>query len=375
MTVTNEQFLQRAFNKHGNKYEYLSPYVGYFIKIKIKCPDHDIFEQLPADHLKGFGCALCAGKGTMSNELFLKRAREAHGDKYKYLSTYINGNTPVDIECSEHGPFKQKSHNHIELKQGCPLCGYTEASNKRKTGLDAFIIKATEVHGGKYTYIGPYINTDTLIKIICPKHYIFEQTPHSHLNGRGCMDCANEARSISYRKNINVFISQAKKAHGEKYDYSEVVYINTHTKVKINCPDHEPFWQSPSHHIKGHGCPQCGKGANTSKAETAWLDYINVPKEWRGNRANFRIGKQLIKPDAHDRITNTIYEFYGDYWHANLAVHDADDFNKDKQMKFGDIYRTTMEREQLLKDNGYKIISIWESDWKKLVKLAKVNNK
>ena len=50
-----------------------------------------------------------------------------------------------------------------------------------------FIEKANLVHNNKYDYsLVNYINNKTKIKIICKLHGIFEQTPDSHLRGRGC---------------------------------------------------------------------------------------------------------------------------------------------------------------------------------------------
>ena len=41
------------------------------------------------------------------------------------------------------------------------------------------------------------------------------------------------------------FINDAKEVHREKYDYSEVNYVNRITKVKIICPEHGEFFQRP----------------------------------------------------------------------------------------------------------------------------------
>lgn len=59
-----------------------------------------------------------------------------------------------------------------------------------------------------------------------------------------------------------IFIIRAKSYHGSKYDYSSSVYINATAKVKILCPTHGEFMQSPSNHTnKTHpqGCPICAK--------------------------------------------------------------------------------------------------------------------
>ncbi len=41
------------------------------------------------------------------------------------------------------------------------------------------------------------------------------------------------------------FIKRAKKVHGDKYDYSDVDYINSKTKVKIVCIEHGSFFNDP----------------------------------------------------------------------------------------------------------------------------------
>ena len=41
------------------------------------------------------------------------------------------------------------------------------------------------------------------------------------------------------------------------YDYSKVVYKNAKIDVCIICPKHGEFWQLPTNHLKGCGCPFC----------------------------------------------------------------------------------------------------------------------
>lgn len=45
--------------------------------------------------------------------------------------------------------------------------------------------------------------------------------------------------------------------HGDKYDYSLVIYKNFETKVSIGCKIHDVFQQTPHHHLKGQGCQLC----------------------------------------------------------------------------------------------------------------------
>ena len=55
------------------------------------------------------------------------------------------------------------------------------------------------------------------------------------------------------------FIEKAQQIHGSKYDYSKVEYINAQEKVCIICPKHGEFWQLPTDHLDGHGCPCCNE--------------------------------------------------------------------------------------------------------------------
>ena len=59
------------------------------------------------------------------------------------------------------------------------------------------------------------------------------------------------------RSTYNDFVLESRKIHGNKYDYSNVEYVNSYTKVCIICPIHGEFWQAPSNHLRGQGCKKC----------------------------------------------------------------------------------------------------------------------
>lgn len=70
--------------------------------------------------------------------------------------------------------------------------------------------------------------------------------------------------------------------------------------------------------------------------------------------------------DAIDYHTNTIYEFYSDYWHGNLECFDSNAINGSNGKTFGQLYRETLDREARLKEAGFNLITIWESQWNKI---------
>jgi len=71
-----------------------------------------------------------------------------------------------------------------------------------------------------------------------------------------------------------VFIQEAKRIHGDKYDYSRVVYQGTDVKVEIGCPvrNHGYFWQRPHHHLEGEGCPLCCESYLERNTEHALIE-------------------------------------------------------------------------------------------------------
>ena len=92
---------------------------------------------------------------------------------------YINNSTKVKIKCNNCGNiFEQLPRNHIIKKYSCPIC----SKRFRKT-TEQFIQEAKQIHGNKYDYsLVDYINSKTKVKIICPKHGIFEQSFTEHVN-------------------------------------------------------------------------------------------------------------------------------------------------------------------------------------------------
>lgn len=129
---------------------------------------------------------------------------------------------------------------------------------KRKT-REQFIEDAKRIHNNEYDYSKvEYINNKVEVCIICPKHGEFFQRPDRHLQGQGCPICRYIKSAKTNRKKVEKFTEDARKIHGDRYDYSKVNYVNNKTKVCIICPIHGEFWQSPISHINKHqGCPTC----------------------------------------------------------------------------------------------------------------------
>jgi len=139
----------------------------------------------------------------------------------------------------------------------------------KKITTEQFVIRAKQIHGGKYNYSKSiYTKAKNKVIIICPSHGIeFAQTPDSHLRGSGCPECGTKSRIDKQTKQVESFIKESSKIHKDKYKYGKVDYKNNKQKVLITCPEHGDFKQSPKDHLRGRGCLLCGGKApkNTSQ--------------------------------------------------------------------------------------------------------------
>jgi hypothetical protein len=227
-----------------------------------------------------------------------------------------------------------------------------------------FISKSVSVHGTKYDYsLVEYTNARTKVKIICPVHGVFEQRPDKHMRGKTCLKCSYDERKTKLSKKTEQYINDAISIHGSTYDYSLTEYTNDKSKVKILCKEHGVFEQHAGSHLKGYGCPRCS--SNVSQLEQDWLDYIGIPNTKDYRQVKLRIGGDTFKVDGFNQDTNTIYEFYGGYWHGDPRVYCPTDINKKNGESFGVLYERTLKREELLKSQGYILVTMWSYDWLK----------
>lgn len=209
---------------------------------------------------------------------FIEKAKNRHGDKYDYSKVeYTDSTTKVCIICKKHGEFWQTPQGHVR-GQGCPKCANIKRGDTFRSDGDTFIKRATVLHDGKYIYDkDSYINAMTKVPILCLKHGTFWMTPMNHLLGQGCPKC--NGRGLSTKEVIELF----KEKHGDSYDYSKVVFTKMHEKVCIICKEHGEFWQTPSKHLLGQGCPKCGIEKRAEEKNIGQEEFIKRCKSIYGN--------------------------------------------------------------------------------------------
>lgn len=212
------------------------------------------------------GCSDCNRGEKITYDVFIRKAKEKHGDKYDYSKINPNSSIGADIKvpiicnlCEE--VFPQSVDCHINRDQGCPVCGGTAKYN-----YERFISRAAKKHDPElfdYSEIAfiTDITKNSIVPITCNLcDYRFLQVINDHINsGAGCSNCKGLLR-YTYQ----IFLDKAREAHGNAYDYSLIEYgrkITARSIVKIICNECLcEFNQEVSGHInKKYGCPNCAK--------------------------------------------------------------------------------------------------------------------
>jgi len=132
-----------------------------------------------------------------SKEQFLEKAYNKYGNKFEYDLTNYNGLTKnkIGIICSIHGRFEQVPHTFLlnNCQTGCKKCGEQKKNLSKTKSYDELIHDFKRVHGEKYTYPKEnkksFVNRKSRVKIICKEHGEFHKSAQKHLSGQGCFDC------------------------------------------------------------------------------------------------------------------------------------------------------------------------------------------
>jgi hypothetical protein len=292
-----------------------------------------------------------------SQEEFIEKSKLIFGNTFDYSKVkYKNSWTPVVIICPLHGEFAIAPKDHLCYKRGCKICA------GRTYNTNTFIQKAKSIHGDKFLYDKTiFVGVKKPVIITCKIHGNFEQMPDKHINARhGCPRCDKSAE-----KSLEYIVQRGTEIHNGFYDYSKSVFTKMFNKIIIICPNHGEFQQTPANHINHkQGCPACAVGK--SRKEKLWLDEIGLPNDMQHRTVILHIDGRRFIVDGYNPSTNTIYEFYGDYWHGNPRIYDANDMNNGNKTTFGILHQNTLQRENILQTYGFKIISMWEYDFDNL---------
>ena len=271
--MTTEEFINKAQAVHGNRYDYSKvEYVNNKTKVCIICPVHGDFWQKPSHHLGGHGCSKCATE-INANKIRLWTKEKCYEVASQHTDLY---SFRTEAEAAYNASLKHnwlKDYTWLSYK-----IDISTPKKKRQTYTqDEIIERLRSMFGERYGYEKVvFKNMKTPITLICHEkdangieHGEFSMRPDNIFSShQECPKCYDDRRSQAQRKPVEQFIEEATKVHGGLYEYHKVNYVNTNSKVCIVCPIHGDFWQTPSNHLRGKGCPYCSGNAKKWNKET-----------------------------------------------------------------------------------------------------------
>ena len=239
----------------------------------------------------------------------------------------------MKIICPIHGAFMQGCHHYSG--SDCPKCA-NEIKRKNAIGNQYakkvyYDAAAFNIPTHIYLDMSNRVRASATIHGMCAAHGPFRTSVKYVLAGTPCPYCRFP------RVNTEEFIRRSREVHGDKYDYSESFYIDHTSKVKIICPKHGEFWQSPREHFRGSGCRLCAS-AGKSSVEDIVLRWF----PWLRQSVRGILGKQEI--DLYDETHRVGIEVNGTYWHSEHKV--GINYHKDKT--------------RLAWSNGISLIQFWD---------------
>ena len=303
----------------------------------------------------------------ITTDIYITKSIAKHGHRFDYSgTTYTGMNNKVLIHCIEHNQTSEvRAAGHLRGNSGCRKCRSQAISSSKFLTKDQFIERAVTIHGNRYDYSDlVYTGVETKMTIICSVHGPFEQFGQNHIhkvNKAGCKKCGISSSVHKQSTTFEEFVVRAQSKHGNLYSYSKPNdYKNIVSKVDVKCQEHGWFQQTAEVHLRGHGCVACKHFV--SKAETSWLDSLDIPTKWRQWK-HFNNEGRMYLLDACDIQNKIVWEFYGDFWHGNPNTFTEDHINPMTRTTYGELYKRTLAREAELKGLGFQLITIWEYDY------------
>lgn len=271
----------------------------------------------------------------------------------------------VEWKCAKcQSLFNQKVRKRTIDKTGCPYCTSKKvnSSNSLESHYPELSKHLLHPFASKVNIYSSKISVWKCFKCKETFNSRIYRVVNSYKNGKtGCPFCAG--KKVNYKNNLLVNHPEICK----EWDYNKNIkkpeeYIaGSKSKVWWLCANKGHSWETSikTRVGKNRGCPYCCH--KISKVEIEWLNYLKINEKYR--QINIKINNNRYLVDAYVPETNTIYEFWGDYYHGNPEIYNLDDYNKTCKKTFRELYNKTINKKNIYLSNGYNLISIWEHDW------------
>lgn len=288
--------------------------------LEMRCDKEHNIKMTYTSFQQGTGCSICRYENMRNGYQYVKEFIESHG--YTLTSTtYKNNIEKLDLVCDKGHSVKM---SFSSFKSGC-RCKVCNIENQRLNYDD--IKKYVESEG--YTLLTSiYTNNRQKLSMICDKGHECHINITSFKNGQRCshIDCNSGVRlKIDDVKDYLV-------SYG--YTLLSTVYINSHQKIKMRCPNGHILNTNLNNFKNGRRCCCSYEYAtHTSKQEKDFVEYLksiytglileNDRTILRSPVTNRPLELDVVFPNINKAI-----EFNGVYWHSKQVSKQNDCIKK-----------------------------------------------
>lgn len=97
------------------------------------------------------------------------------------------------------------------------------------------------------------------------------------------------------------FIREIKKIHGDKFDYSKVVYVNRRTYIVLKCPTHGEFIKKPYEMYSAKaGCKFCNRAAMGQRSRMTIETFVERCNKVHDNKFDY---SKVVLDQTHSKVT------------------------------------------------------------------------
>jgi hypothetical protein len=357
MATKTEAFIGKASAIHQHKYDYtLVEYINNSTNVIIICPIHGRFTQRPGNHLSGAQCKECSKLNRAATNLEkYGHPNIAHGTKKDKIST-------TNIERYGVSQSAASSNNIKKRKQ--TLLGRYGVDNPSK------ILQFQEKR--KQTFLDRY-GADNPSNVLLFQ----EKRKQTFLDRYGVPSSFKRLDSIEKSRNTCI----------QQYGVPHHTQRNISPTILNNISDFDWLYDQYITQQKSATKIAIELGVTTKTICTYlkrqeitlrrmvkfswmcidWLDSImdkdNILIVHSLNSGEYNIPNTKLHVDGFCEATNTVYEFHGDYWHGNPTKYHPDRLNTTTNSTMGELYKKTIEREEKIRELGYELVIMWESDF------------
>lgn len=373
--INNNLLLEWDYDKNGEynskTHKTISTIVSW---ICIKNPKHK-WKTAIKERQRGTGCPYCKGKKVLPEDSL--------GAKYPEITLQIHDK---EIDSFALSPFSNKklkfqcqtckSHwcskivNRTKGKTRCPYCfGNNKILREKSLGFLYPKIASQIVDPNIDPFeLGP--KSSLILEWKCPLNHFYKAKVADkigHINN--CLCCSNHKVAIGF----NDLLSQNPKL-AKEWDYNkncllrpENITLGSDKKIWWKCHKGHS-WQASPNSRKVNKCRQCSK-KGYSKNEKNIFELLQkalnlIPEKnifWNATIPN---SNKRYRPDIRIESKKIIIEYNGDYHHCNPNKYKSNYYNQLNKKTAQEIWDYDKERIKFFESIGYRVITIWESDWK-----------